>query len=108
MFNSVKGFCKVQFHNDYLLLRMMTLVNVFKTPCQAILNGSELNETILIPVDNLKHNLLESLCQKFGQHLDTAAKQEIGLKSKAVMGLLILGTNTMKELLIGDKFTLLS
>ena len=40
MFYCVKSFSKVQFKNNNLFFALMTLVNIFKTPGQTILNGS--------------------------------------------------------------------
>ena len=61
MFYCVKSFSKVQFKNNNLFFALMTLVNIFKTPGQTILNGSVSNETILVCMYEIKNKNLQSL-----------------------------------------------
>ena len=64
------GLLKVQFENYYRSLGLMTLVQVFKGPTKIILDCSALNETILIFVNALHNQLLESICSHFGEELE--------------------------------------
>jgi hypothetical protein len=53
MLNCVKSFGKIKFEDDNFLPTVMTLMNVLKTPSNAILNGSGSNKTILISMEKL-------------------------------------------------------
>ena len=58
----IKCFFKIQFENNEFLSGLMTHMQIFKSPCYTILNCSTLNKTILILVNNLLNELLESIC----------------------------------------------
>jgi hypothetical protein len=48
VFNGVEGFCEVQLNQNNLLSGLVTLMNKFKSPGQTILDGSRLDESILV------------------------------------------------------------
>ena len=79
MLNGIKGLLKVQFENYYRSLGLMTLVQIFKGPTNTILDCSAFNETILIFVNALHNQLLESICSHFGQKFEPILVREIGL-----------------------------
>ena len=51
MLNHVKGFLEIKLEHNDLFFRGVTKVNIFQGPCQAVLNGPPLDETILILVN---------------------------------------------------------
>jgi hypothetical protein len=54
---------------------MMTLVEIFKTPPQAVLDRSRFDETVLIFVQQRNDHFLQSISQKFSKKFDAAIKQ---------------------------------
>jgi hypothetical protein len=54
---------------------MMTLVEIFKTPPQAVLDRSRFDETVLIFVQQRNDHFLKSISQHFSKKFDTAIKQ---------------------------------
>jgi hypothetical protein len=66
MLNRVKSFSKIQLENDDRFLGLLALVDVFEGPCQTILDGSALEEPILIFVDAFENYPLQMISQKFG------------------------------------------
>ena len=65
MFNRVKRLGEVKLEEDYLPLRGMTLMDIFKGPRQAVLDGPPLNEAVLVLVDDLKNDFLQPISQDF-------------------------------------------
>jgi hypothetical protein len=59
----VKGLLKIKFENDNLPLRRMANVRVLKCPSKAILNRSIFNEPILVILNQVGNDLLNSICQ---------------------------------------------
>ena len=64
----------------------MTLEKVFKTPSQAVLNGSILQKPILVFMDQFENYFLQSVGQQLVMIFNTLFNKEIGLKSAAVSG----------------------
>lgn len=54
--NCVKRFLEIQFEDDGFPSRMLTLVYVFKAPCQAILYSARSNKAVLIFVHNFEND----------------------------------------------------
>ena len=75
MFNRIKGLGKVKLEEDYLPSGGLTLVDIFKTPRQTILDRPPLNETVLVPVDDLKDNFLQPMSQDFHEDFQATVKQ---------------------------------
>lgn len=53
MLNKIKGLFKVQLEDDDLLLGLMALVQVFKSPTKTVLDSFTLDKAILVLMDNL-------------------------------------------------------
>lgn len=45
-------------------------MQIFKGPCQAILDGSTLNKPILIGMNKASNERLESICKELGNDFD--------------------------------------
>ena len=56
--NRVKRLHKVELKQDDRLIGLLTLKDILKCPCEAVLNGSGTNEAILIPVDYFQYEFL--------------------------------------------------
>jgi hypothetical protein len=54
---------------------MVEKVEVFKGPCQTVLNGSILYETILVFVNQRSDYCLQSVSQKLGNELNRAVQK---------------------------------
>jgi hypothetical protein len=63
MLHSVKCFLEVELKNDGFSLRLMTLMDVFKTPSEAVLDCAGANEPVLVLVYNFQNNFLKMVCQ---------------------------------------------
>ena len=72
MDNCVKGFGKVQFEQHYLMGLPLALVDIFKRPSKAVLDGPPLNETVLVSIDDNQDNFLQTVGQYFGDDFQTA------------------------------------
>ena len=66
MLNSVKGFGKIEFKQNYWPFGSLALVDVLESPCEAVLYRSPTNETILVAVDTLEDHLLQPIRQELG------------------------------------------
>ena len=75
MLNRIKGLLKVQLKDYNWPLGLMALVQIFKGPTNTILNCSALNETILIFVNTLHDQFLESIGSHFGKKLQPHASE---------------------------------
>jgi hypothetical protein len=73
--NLIKNFFKIEFKNDNFLFGMVEKVEVFKGPCQTVLNGSILYETILVFVNQRSDYCLQSVSQKLGNELNRAVQK---------------------------------
>lgn len=75
MFQKVESLLKIKFKDNNLSFGMMTLVKIFKSPSQTILNRSSFNETILVIMNNLKSNSLKPISQKFSNNLERGVQE---------------------------------
>ena len=66
MLNGVKRLCEVKFKKNDRPLGSFALVDVLKTPRQAVLNGSTPKKAILVAVDTFQDHTLETISQKLG------------------------------------------
>ena len=48
----------------------MTLMDILEGPSQAILNGPAFEKTVLVAVDQIQDDLLQTICQEFGDQLE--------------------------------------
>ena len=71
----VKSFCKIQFENNNFSFAMVALMNVFKAPGNAVLDGSPFDKSVLVVMQKLDNNLLQSVCQDLCQQLDAAIEK---------------------------------
>lgn len=78
----------------------MAKVKVFKSPTKAILNCSRFNEPILVGMDKLGDDCLQSVSHNFVKTLTEELSREMGLKSATEVGLSIFGMRVMNDLLI--------
>ena len=72
MFNGIEDFGKVQFQEENFFLGSLTLVYVFESPGQTVMNGSSTKKAILIFMHHLKNNVLKAAGQNFSDQLQTA------------------------------------
>ena len=61
----VESFGEVQLEQNNLMRRPLALVNIFKLPCKTVLDGSPLNEPILVLVYDFQNNFLQTIGQYF-------------------------------------------
>lgn len=69
VFNKIKGFFKVQFEYNGLLLGLVTLMHVFKSLGQAILYSPGFYKTILIGMHKPEDDCLKPVGQQFCDYL---------------------------------------
>ena len=72
--NCVERLSKIQLKQNNRSLGGLALVNVLKCPRKTILYRSPTDESILVTVDNLQNDFLETVSQEFGNELKTAIK----------------------------------
>ena len=70
MLNLVKCLLKVQLNDDNFFLGIVTDVEIFKCPCNTVLDGSAFYKSILIFVDKGGDCLLKSISQELGDDLN--------------------------------------
>jgi hypothetical protein len=70
MLHNLKCFLKVELKNDGFSLRLMTLMYVFITPGQAVLDCMGANEPVLVLVYNFQNNFLKTVCQELRDELE--------------------------------------
>ena len=80
-----QSFGKVQLQNKNRPLRLLALMNIFKSPSKTVLDGSGFEKPILIQMDTLQNHLLQSVGKKFSQKLQAGISQRNGPE--------IIGTN---------------
>ena len=78
MFNGIKRLGKIQFKEDNFFLGSLTLMYIFEGPSQAIMDGSAMQEALLIFMHQLKNNALETISQNLSDHLQTTVKESDG------------------------------
>jgi hypothetical protein len=92
MFNGVKSFSKIQLQdNNNRLLGCMTLMKIFKSLGNTILNGSGFQKTILMFVNAIQNPPLYSVCHQFSEKFQT----HIGQRDGPVIILALLVRNRM-------------
>jgi hypothetical protein len=85
----------------------MALMEILKSPSNAVLDGSGFSEPILVFVYQIKITDGSLLAITLVSSLRTELRREIGMKSFAVSGLLTFGTGVMRELLMACRLRLL-
>ena len=75
MIDHIKGLLKVKFQKDYLLFRLVALIDILISPSQAILNTPVIKETILVFMDHTQNHFLKSVGKEFGGYLECAVEE---------------------------------
>ena len=68
----VESFGEIQLKQNNRSLGGLALVNVLKCPCKTILYRSPTYESILVTMDNLQNDFLETVSQELGNELKAA------------------------------------
>ena len=75
MLNCVEGFGKVKFQEYNFSLRSLALMYVLERPRQTIMDGSPTKVSVLVVMNYLQDDFLQTICQNLGDHFKAAVEQ---------------------------------
>jgi hypothetical protein len=73
--NGVKGFFEVDFQHHTGDPRSLALVQVFKGPSEAVLDGTALDEAILVSVNKFEYPKLKTIGQQLSENFQNTVEK---------------------------------